>query len=143
MDRASGFEPEGWEFESLRARHPYRGATSVARGIDVKVVLITGAAGGLGWALARVLFARGDALGRTDVNATLLAEREQALGDPARVLAVAGDITGDAFRRALLAQARERFGRLDTLVNNAGITHRSLVARTDPAVFDKVMAVDW
>jgi NAD(P)-dependent dehydrogenase (short-subunit alcohol dehydrogenase family) len=38
---------------------------------------------------------------------------------------------------------RERFGRLDRLVNNAGITQRSPAHRTDPAVFRRVMAVDW
>lgn len=109
----------------------------------MKIVLITGAASGLGWALAQAFFARGDAVVLTDVNAALLTEREGALGDPARVAALAGDITDTAFRLALVEHVRERFGRLDTLVNNAGITHRSLVTATDPAVFDKVMAVDW
>ena len=109
----------------------------------IKTILITGAASGLGWSLAQTFFARGDALLLTDVNDALLAERAQALADPGRVCTRAGDITDAGFRVALLARVVERYGRLDTLVNNAGITHRSLVAATDPVVFDKVMAVDW
>lgn len=107
------------------------------------VTVITGAASGLGWELAQRFFARGDAVVLVDMNAALLAEREQALGSPDRVLSVAGDLTDADCRAGLIAQVQQRFGRLDCLVNNAGITHRSPVRATDLSVFDRVMDVDW
>ncbi|MBM7059233.1 SDR family NAD(P)-dependent oxidoreductase [Pseudomonas sp. UL073] len=108
----------------------------------MSVTLITGAANGLGWALARSCHARGDQLLLTDIDDTLLAQRVRELGDE-RVSAVAGDITDTQLQQRLLERCRERFGRLDLLINNAGITHRSPATRTDPAVFRKVMAVDY
>lgn len=108
----------------------------------MRVVLITGAASGLGWQLARACHARGDALLLTDIDAGGLAARVGELG-PARVLGVAGDITDAALHQQLLATCRARFDRLDVLLNNAGITHRSPTVRTDPSVLRKVMAVDY
>ncbi|AYC33223.1 SDR family NAD(P)-dependent oxidoreductase [Pseudomonas cavernae] len=106
------------------------------------VTLITGAANGLGWELARACHARGDHLLLTDIDAPALAERVAQLGGHG-VMGIAGDITDTRLQRQLLEQCRARFGRLDLLINNAGITHRSPATRTDPAVFRKVMAVDY
>jgi NAD(P)-dependent dehydrogenase (short-subunit alcohol dehydrogenase family) len=110
---------------------------------EVKVTLITGAASGLGWALAQAFHRRGDMLVLTDIDAPRLAQRCAELNDDARILAVSGDLTDTGFPQMLLERVAQRYGRLDILVNNAGITHRSLVERTDPAVFERVMAVDW
>ncbi|UVE16206.1 SDR family oxidoreductase [Pseudomonas sp. LS44] len=108
----------------------------------MSVTLITGAANGLGWELARACHARGDRLILTDIDAATLQARCAEL-EPERVLALSGDITDAALHCALFQACRERFGRLDLLINNAGITHRSPTTRTDPAVFRKVMAVDY
>ncbi|MBJ7547390.1 SDR family NAD(P)-dependent oxidoreductase, partial [Pseudomonas sp. OA3] len=108
----------------------------------MRVVLITGAASGLGWQLARACHARGDALLLTDIDASGLSARADELGSE-RVMALAGDITEPELHERLLDGCRQRFGRLDVLINNAGITHRSPTLRTDPAVFRKVMAVDY
>lgn len=104
--------------------------------------LITGAASGLGWALARCYHARGWHLLLTDINADGLAERVHELGSE-RVISVAGDITDQTLQHHLLQACTARFGRLDLLVNNAGITHRSPTTRTEPKVFRQVMAVDY
>lgn len=104
--------------------------------------LITGAASGLGWALACTYHARGYNLLLTDINAEGLTARVAALGQE-RVLGLAGDITHSALHECLLQTCAERFGRLDVLINNAGITHRSPTSQTDPAVFRTVMAVDY
>lgn len=104
--------------------------------------LITGAASGLGWALARLYHAQGYGLLLTDINASGLATRVAELGAE-RVVGLAGDITDATLHQQLLQTCRERFGRLDVLINNAGITHRSPTLQTDPAVFRKVMAVDY
>ena len=106
-------------------------------------VLITGAAGGLGWEMARAFHRRGHALLLADMNGEQLALRAEILGTPERVAVLVGDITSEAHQRALVDEAEARFGGVRVLVNNAGITHRSLAEKTDPAVLRKVMQVDW
>ena len=108
----------------------------------MSVVLITGAASGLGWALAQACHARGDSLLLTDIDAAGLAARVVELGSE-RVEALSGDITDPALHHQLVDACRTAFGRLDLLINNAGITHRSPTLLTTPAVLRKVMAVDY
>ncbi len=109
----------------------------------MKVVLITGAAAGLGRAMAMRWFKAGFSLVLADLDEARLEQFECELDDPDRVLTRSLDVTDQPAITDLLESTRERFGRLDILVNNAGITHRSPAHRTDPAVFRKVMAVDW
>ncbi len=105
-----------------------------------KTVLITGAASGLGWEMSRVFHGRGDHVLLVDRDAEGLARRATELGE--RVTTLACDLTSDdAVSR--IAESVDTLGRLDVLVNNAGITQRSLAADTQPAVMKKVMAVDW
>ncbi|WP_201558834.1 SDR family oxidoreductase [Psychrobacter sp. 72-O-c] len=109
----------------------------------MNVTLITGAASGLGWAMARHWYAAGHCLVLADIDAQGLSARATALADSDRVITVTTDITQADDIAFLIDQVHECFGRLDLLVNNAGITHRSPAHQTDPAVFRKVMAVDW
>ena len=95
-------------------------------------VLITGAASGLGWELARAYHSHGCNLLLTDINTEGLATRVAELGAE-HVLGLAGDITEPALHQQLLQACAERFGGLDILINNAGITHRSPTTQTDPA----------
>lgn len=91
-------------------------------GIQNKVVIITGASSGLGEATARHLAARGAKLvlaaRRTERLQALVKEIEAAGGE---ALAVATDVVDMAQVQALADQAKARFGRIDVLVNNAGI----------------------
>lgn len=105
--------------------------------------LITGAGGGLGRALARAFWARGDNLVLADLDAELLRGLADELGDAGRIVCVAGDIAEPLHQEELLVRAQARFGGVGVLVNNAGITHRSPAAKTDPKVLRKVMQVDW
>lgn len=109
----------------------------------MSVVVITGAASGLGWALAQRFFARGDHLVLVDFNAGLLAEREKELANSLRVRTAVLDLTDAAGMAALSWSLREEFPQIDVLVNNAGITHRSSVIHTQPAVLHRVMQVDY
>lgn len=93
-----------------------------------QVVMVTGASSGIGEAVVRRLARAGMKL----VISARRADRLEALArelDPAgaRVLVVAGDVTNDADRRRLVAAAREKFGRIDGLVNNAGYGTRGPV----------------
>lgn len=111
----------------------------------MSTVLITGAASGLGWALSRAFFERGNTVVLADRDAEQLQLRSNELADrdPARVHHYALDVVDADAREALVDWLRSEPGGLDILVNNAGITHRSLAAGTDPQVLRRVMAVDW
>lgn len=107
------------------------------------VTLITGAASGLGWAMARQWFEAGHCLVLADIDTNALERRRAELGDEERVHTVTVDVTRRSDLERLIEETESVFGRLDLLVNNAGITHRSPAASTHPDVFRRVMAVDW
>jgi len=86
-----------------------------------EVVVVTGASSGIGRAVALAYAARGAAVVLGGRHADRLAEVQAAIGAPARVAIVAGDVADEATARALVVTARERFGRLDHVVNSAGV----------------------
>jgi NAD(P)-dependent dehydrogenase (short-subunit alcohol dehydrogenase family) len=109
------------------------------------VVLITGASEGIGRALAEALAPQGPKL----VLAARNAERLESLAEScwaagAEVLVVPGDLTEEAQGRALVEATVARFGRLDTLVANAG---RTMWARVDEirdtGIFRGVMELNY
>ena len=87
-----------------------------------KTALISGAAGAIGAAVARSLLAMGARVILLDRAAGPLADLTQSLGD--RAVSVVRDLTDEAGLRAAVAGLVERFGRIDVLVNNAGILTR-------------------
>jgi NAD(P)-dependent dehydrogenase (short-subunit alcohol dehydrogenase family) len=105
------------------------------------VVVITGAAGGIGSALARRYAREGASLALLDVQAPNELAAELAGRTP--ILSLACDVTSaDACEAALDAITR-RFGGVDVLVNNAGITHRSPFFSTSDGVLRAVMEVNF
>lgn len=106
-------------------------------------IVITGAASGLGWELSKAYLAQGDRLLLIDRDSTLLQQRQQELAAPQRVHIAVADLATSAGITAAVNEIHSVFDRVDALVNNAGITHRSLVSQTQVDVFRKVMAVDW
>lgn len=104
-----------------------------------KIALITGAASGLGLDLARIL--------QHDYQLVLLDVNQQGLDTCVELFPTARCYAVDLSDSTALAETIERLSveltRLDVLINNAGITHRSLARETSQQVIHKVMAVDY
>ena len=103
------------------------------RRVAGKVVVVTGAAGGQGAAEARALAAEGATVVATDLSSPALAE-----GIEGREL----DVTSEEGWAALATWLSERHGRVDGLVNNAGIPLRARLLDITRAELDHVMAVN-
>jgi len=92
-----------------------------------KVVLLTGATGGLGQVLARRLAVEGAQLILTGRSMAALAELIATLPDPARATALDGELHRPGEASRLATAAEEVHGRVDVLVNNAGMGYFALV----------------
>jgi 3-oxoacyl-[acyl-carrier protein] reductase len=98
--------------------------------LEGRVALVTGASRGIGAAIARAFAAEGATL--------VLCARSEGVDTVARELATArrparamrGDISDPAFARELIGSVRKEHGRLDVLVNNAGILRQGLIGMT-------------
>ena len=109
-----------------------------------KVVAITGAASGIGLAIAHKFARQGAAIALIDMDQTALDQCEQAFRNSGhRTLAVTCDVTDPAMCATAIKTVIDHFGGIDILVNNAGITQRSRFADTRVEVFHKVMAVNF
>ncbi|HQG70263.1 MAG TPA: 3-oxoacyl-ACP reductase family protein [Rhodoglobus sp.] len=113
---------------------------------ESRVVLITGAGGGLGRAFAEGFAAQGDRVVVADIDGPG-AERtvEVLVGRGAEALAVTVDVTSADSVRAMVDSLIARFGRLDVVVNNAAIyatLTRTPFTDIDPAEWDRVMGVN-
>lgn len=106
-----------------------------------KKALITGAAGGIGRAIAERLHANGATVFLTDVGEECLEELKNALGGE-RVLAKAATLDDPAQIDALAQEAEAQAGGIDILVNNAGITKDNLFMRMKDEDFQAVMQVN-
>ncbi len=82
-----------------------------------KIALVTGASSGIGLGIARLLLARGYGVVATSRHATSC----KALSASPRLALLDGDVGDPETAQRAVAEARSRFGRLDLLVNNAGI----------------------
>ena len=109
-----------------------------------KVVAITGAASGIGLALARKFAGEGAAIALVDMDQNALDRCERELrAAGGRVMATACDVTDPAMCTAAMDAVIREFGGIDVLVNNAGITQRSRFMDTRVEVYRKVMEVNF
>ena len=111
------------------------------RGLKDKVVVITGAAGGIGKATALRFAEEGADIVVADFadGAATVAEVE-AKGRKA--IYVQTDVTNIDSAKAMIAKAIETFGRVDVLINNAGITKDAMMKKMAKESFDAVIAVN-
>lgn len=108
-----------------------------------KVALITGAAEGIGAASARALGAEGATLVLTDINDDgVKALAAELAKDGVAAVALKHDVTDEAAWQAAIALALSRFGKLDVLVNNAGIAFVGKTEETTLADWRRMLAVN-
>ncbi len=107
-------------------------------GLDGRVVLITGAAGGIGAATARRLAADGARLVLSDVDGGAVRKLADELGQEA----VPADVTRASDITAMIAVPYQRWGRLDVLFNNAGVIRVEPLLEVTEAEWDRVLNVN-
>ncbi len=107
-----------------------------------RVAVVTGAARGIGLAIARRFLADGHAVALLDIDAPALAQAAQALEPAALVLAIECDVTEPAQVLAAIDRVVARFGRIDALVNNAGIAVFKPMLETSFEEWTRVLAVN-
>jgi len=105
-----------------------------------KVVLVTGAGRGQGEAHARLLAEHGAEVIVTDIRADMAETVAKAIGP--RAWSDRLDVADEESWKALFGRIEERHGRLDGLVNNAGIAVMADLAGTDLALFELVVAIN-
>lgn len=106
-----------------------------------KVALVTGAGSGFGEGIAKSYAAEGARVAVVDIRGDAAERVAGEIGDAA--LAIACDVSARADIDRAVAETRARFGRLDVVVNNAGVTHRNQpLLDVDEDSFDRVFAVN-
>ncbi|MEK7265803.1 MAG: SDR family NAD(P)-dependent oxidoreductase [Pseudomonadota bacterium] len=109
-----------------------------------KAVIVTGAASGIGAACARAFAAAGAGVVMADVNEAK--NRDAAdlimIDVKAQCIPHACNVASQADCEALILRALDEFGRIDVLVNNAGVVSPGTILDLDPAEWDRVMDIN-
>jgi NAD(P)-dependent dehydrogenase (short-subunit alcohol dehydrogenase family) len=107
-----------------------------------KVALVTGAARGIGLATAKRFLAEGWRVALLDIEGELLARAVAALGKPDDTLALHCDVSDANAVAKAMAQVSARFGRLDALVNNAGVAVFAPLLETSDTDWNRILSVN-
>jgi NAD(P)-dependent dehydrogenase (short-subunit alcohol dehydrogenase family) len=107
-----------------------------------KVALVTGSARGIGLATAKRFLADGWKVALLDIDGGNLARAHAAIGRPDDTLALTCDVSDEAAVGRAFAALAARFGRLNALVNNAGIAIFGPILQTSFADWSRVLAVN-
>jgi meso-butanediol dehydrogenase / (S,S)-butanediol dehydrogenase / diacetyl reductase len=107
----------------------------------MQVAIITGAGSGIGLATAKQLYDAGMAIVGIGRDPAKLAALASAIDDPARLATLSVDIAADEAPQAIVNLALERFGRIDFLINNAGLGSPKPLHETDDEMLDHFLGV--
>lgn len=107
-----------------------------------RVALVTGAARGIGLATARRFLAEGFRVALLDIEDKLLQRAVAAIGDPDGTLALHCDVSDPEGVTAAVDAVHRRFGRLDALVNNAGIATFAPILETSESDWSRILEVN-
>ena len=107
-----------------------------------KVAIITGAAQGIGYATARKFLDEGAKVVACDISKTSIDAAQASLSSYGAVEGVVVDVTVREQIDAMTASAVQRHGRIDVLVNNAGITLDARLQKMTEDQFERVIAVN-
>jgi NAD(P)-dependent dehydrogenase (short-subunit alcohol dehydrogenase family) len=117
--------------------------TADSHALEGKVVLITGAAQGLGKAVALAFAAQGAQLVLVDLNGVLLNETVKEMQENGtKCAAIAANIAASGAARDIVRKSVELFGRLDVLINNAAVSSVESLLEVTENEWDKVFAVN-
>ncbi|WP_420548072.1 SDR family oxidoreductase [Curvivirga sp.] len=105
-----------------------------------KVIIVTGSSSGIGWGIAQEIHKAGGQVVLHGTNEELLEQRASQLED--RVTWVSGDLSNSETPDRIVEKVLTSFGKLDGLVNNAGIFPRNNIATVTYDDFDKIFAVN-
>jgi 3-oxoacyl-[acyl-carrier protein] reductase len=111
-------------------------------GLRDRVAIVTGAARGLGKAIAQTLAEEGARLALLDVDWPTLQETASAMGSRDRVIPLHTDVSEENSVRDAVERVLQEYGRVDILVNNAGIASFARVPEITRAEWDRVLAVN-
>lgn len=103
---------------------------------EMQVAIVTGASSGIGLGCATKLAEMGMAVLGTGRDQDRLAELHKAIDDPERVATLAVDLTDDDAPRRIVERAVQRWGRIDYLINNAGVGSPKPLHETDDHTLD-------
>jgi NAD(P)-dependent dehydrogenase (short-subunit alcohol dehydrogenase family) len=110
--------------------------------LDGKAAIITGAGRGIGKGIAQAFLSEGARLIANDLVVERLEASAQELRALGEVHTLAGDVSDSRFCQQLVASTKERLGRLDVLVNNAGIAVFEPFLEATDGAWDRTMAVN-
>lgn len=102
----------------------------------MQIAIVTGASSGIGFGCATKLAEAGMAVLGTGRDLERLSGLEKAIGDPDRVATVAVDLTADDAPQRIVQTALDRWGRIDFLINNAGVGSPKPLHETDDESLD-------
>jgi NAD(P)-dependent dehydrogenase (short-subunit alcohol dehydrogenase family) len=127
------FDVEYWSLEQAKL------GSAKAPPLAGQVVIITGAAGAIGYATAKAFAAAGAELALLDIDGASLVEKAKALG----ALSVRCDVTDDASVRTAFDRVVETYGGVDILVSNAGAAFQGRIGDVDDATLRRSFELNF